>query len=110
MLYLSENINNTMKKDVKRENIRRIMSEKGITQTALAAQLGISITALSNWINKNTLVSTLDRLAEALGVEVWELLRPSQEEEQNQPREQTKIALNYIICPHCKQSIKLNPE
>lgn len=67
--------------------IAEILKERGMTQTDLAGQIGISRVGLSKAINGNTTITTLRKIAAALGVTVPELFVP-------QPT-------NTITCPHC---------
>lgn len=67
--------------------IAEILKERGMTQTDLAGQIGISRVGLSKAINGNTTITTLRKIAAALGVTVPELFAP-------QPT-------NTITCPHC---------
>jgi transcriptional regulator with XRE-family HTH domain len=59
-------------------NVRRLRKEHGLTQEQLAERCGLAprkLQAIEAGINVR--VSTLDRLAAGLGVDVWELLRPT---------------------------------
>lgn len=67
--------------------IAEILKENGMTQTDLAERIGISRVGLSKAINGNTTITTLRKIAVALGVSVPELFAP-------QPT-------NTITCPHC---------
>lgn len=67
--------------------IAEILKERGMTQTDLAGQIGISRVGLSKAINGNTTITTLRKIATALGVTVPELFAP-------QPTD-------TITCPHC---------
>ena len=67
--------------------IAEILKSKGMTQTDLAEKIGISRVGLSKAINGNTTITTLRKIAAALGVPVPELFAP-------QPT-------NTIICPKC---------
>lgn len=67
--------------------IAEILKENGMTQTDLAERIGISRVGLSKAINGNTTITTLRKIAVALGVTVPELFAP-------QPT-------NTITCPHC---------
>ena len=67
--------------------IAEILNENGMTQTDLAERIGISRVGLSKAINGNTTITTLRKIAVALGVTVPELFAP-------QPT-------NTITCPHC---------
>lgn len=81
----------------RKENVLRILHEKGLTITGLCKQIGISKTAFSNWINKNATLSSLETLARALDVEVWELLKPYQD----------TTPENGLICPHCGKPLHI---
>ncbi len=67
--------------------IAEILKHKGMTQADLAEKIGISRVGLSKAINGNTTITTLRKIAAALGVEVVDLFAP-------QPK-------NTITCPHC---------
>lgn len=67
--------------------IAEILKSKGMTQTELAEKIGISRVGLSKAINGNTTITTLRKIAAALGVPVPELFAP-------QPT-------NTITCPKC---------
>lgn len=73
--------------------IAEILKERGMTQTDLAGQIGISRVGLSKAINGNTTITTLRKIATALRVTVPELFAP-------QPT-------NTITCPHCGKPIKI---
>lgn len=81
--------------------LREVLSEKGVTSAELAGRVGVSKATVSNLINNKTMPSldTLEKIAEALGVEVWELFvsKNNLNEQQNQ---------NTITCPKC--GIKLS--
>lgn len=53
--------------------ISEILKEKGMTQTDLAALIGISRVGLSKAINGNTTIATLRKIAAGLGVDITEL-------------------------------------
>lgn len=57
--------------------VKEICKKRGITQKDLAAQLGITHIGLSQQINGNPTVETLQKIATALNVEVWELFTSS---------------------------------
>lgn len=76
--------------------IAEILKENGMTQTDLAERIGISRVGLSKAINGNTTITTLRKIAVALGVTVPELFAP-------QPT-------NTITCPHCGKPIKIKIE
>lgn len=57
--------------------IKEIIKEKHITIQDLADAIGINRVTLSNSINGNPTVETLQKIATALNVEVWELFTSS---------------------------------
>lgn len=67
--------------------IAEILKSKGMTQTDLAERIGISRVGLSKAINGNTTITTLRKIAGALGVPVPELFAPQ--------------STNTITCPRC---------
>ena len=75
--------------------IKEIMEAKGVTSVSIAEKVGIHKVSVSNIINGkiNPSTETLDKFAEALGVEAWELLISKEE-----IIEQDK---NTITCPKC---------
>lgn len=74
--------------DVLAENLQHFMQEKSLTQTAIASSSGIGQTTVSLYLHPerrapgksgkipSAKLSEVESLADALGVEVWELLRP----------------------------------
>lgn len=75
--------------------IKEIAKTKGVTITELAGTVGITQPNMSNVVNGKTSPSLdlLQRIADALGVEVVELFAPSQ---------------NVIRCPHCGGVIRFD--
>lgn len=57
--------------------IKEIIKERHITIQELADRIGINRVTLSNSINGNPTVETLQKIATALNVEVWELFASS---------------------------------
>ena len=66
--------------------IIEICKQKGITQKELAEKIGMSAVGLSKAINGNPTIKTLEKIADALGVNVWDLF----------------VQDKYINCPKCK--------
>lgn len=84
--------------------IKEIMQEKGVTSASLSTMIGIHKVSISNIINGklNPSAETLERIAEALGVEMWELFA-SKEEIVSKDK-------NTIICPKCGARFELKEE
>jgi len=64
------------------KNIRRYSKKKGWTQTVLARETGISLTAISDFENGKHFVGGKSwvLIAYVLGVEPWELFYPEREQ------------------------------
>ena len=91
LLIIFADINN-MFTIMEKFRITEICKEKGMTQTALAEKIGISRVGLSKAINGNTTIQTLEKIAEALGVEVAELFTPTKP---------------TYVCPHCGKALHI---
>lgn len=57
--------------------IKDVCKEKGITVSQLAEKMGIKQESLSRAINGNPTLETLEKIANALGVDITELFAPS---------------------------------
>lgn len=57
--------------------IKEVLKEKGETIQSISEILGINRVSLTNSINGNPTIETLEKIAGALNVEVWELFTPS---------------------------------
>ncbi|MCI2145828.1 MAG: helix-turn-helix transcriptional regulator [Bacteroidales bacterium] len=60
--------------------VKEICKEKGITMESLADQLGIARTNLTKTINGNPTISTLNKIASALDVELIDLFNTKKED------------------------------
>lgn len=78
--------------------IKEVIKEKGMTITELADKMGINRVNLSNMVNGNPTVETLNKIADAIGCPVTELF------------EQPKNDSLSLTCPHCGKSITLKAE
>lgn len=78
--------------------IKEAIKENGYTITSLAEKLGIARESLSRMIVSPS-YPTLEKIAEALGVEIWELFIPPKE-----------FPTQGLKCPHCGKPIKINIE
>ena len=77
--------------------IKELIKEKGYTQQELADKLGISRVGLTQLVNGKPSYPTLEKIAEALEVEMWELFK-SKSEIVEEITEETR---NTICCPKC---------
>ena len=78
--------------------IKEVIKEKGMTITELADKMGINRVNLSNMVNGNPTVETLNKIAGALEVPVTELF------------EQPKSGTASPTCPHCGKNINIKAE
>lgn len=53
--------------------VKELIRERGLTQEEFATQLGMTRVAFNQMINRNPSLSSLKRIADALGVQMWEL-------------------------------------
>lgn len=85
-----------------RLRIKELMEAKGVTSASIATIVGIHKVSVSNIINGkiNPSAETLEKFAEALGVNMWELFASKEE-----VMEQNK---NTVPCPHCGKPIEVS--
>ena len=74
--------------------IKDLCKQQGITQQELADKIGISRPAMSQRLN-NPNLSSLEEIAQALGVSVRDLFKP----EGNEAK---------LTCPHCGMPIEIH--
>lgn len=79
--------------------VKAILKDKQLTLNDLAQKLGVSRQALYLQINNNPRVSTLQRIADALGVPVAQLFDQTPAD---------KADHNVITCPHCGAKLVIN--
>ena len=81
--------------------IKRLREAKGITQTQLAEQIGVSSKAVSKWETAKGLpdISLLQTLSQALGVSVIELMNGEQITNRN--RSSNLLRVKFYVCPVC---------
>ena len=78
--------------------IKDVLKKYGITQIALAERLGINRVSLNATLNNpNIKLSTLDKIADAIGCDVTEFFAPADTAEHN-----------TITCPHCGAKLVIN--
>lgn len=85
--------------------IKELIKEKGFTQKELADKLGMTTVGLSQILSGKPSYTTLEKIASALGVEVWELL-VSREEIIGQQEAKSPT----IVCPNCGKEITIKVE
>ena len=79
--------------------IKDILKQKGLKQNDLADRLGINRVSLSRLLSdKNDMrLSTIKKIAEAIGCDVAEFFSPAETAEHN-----------TITCPHCGAKLVIN--
>lgn len=78
--------------------IKDVIKERGMTITELADKMDINRVNLSNMVNGNPTVETLNKIADAIGCPVTELF------------EQPKKDGISLTCPHCGKEINIKVE
>lgn len=79
--------------------VKAILKDKQLTLNDLAQKLGVSRQALYLQINNNPRISTLQRIADALGVPVAQLFDQTPADTADH---------NVITCPHCGAKLVIN--
>lgn len=81
--------------------IKRLREEKGLTQSALADEIGISDKAVSKWETAKGLpdISLIEPLSRALGVSVMELM--SGDTVVNKNTSANMMRSKFYVCPIC---------
>ena len=80
--------------------VKEILKDKQMTLNDLAQKLGVSRQALYLQINNNPRISSLQRIADSLGVPVGQLF--------DQTPQPTNADHNVITCPHCGEKLVIN--
>ena len=81
--------------------IKKLRENKGITQSQLANQIGVSDKAVSKWETAKGLpdISLIEPLAKALGISVTELF--SGEQIINKNISSNMLKIKFYVCPVC---------
>ena len=80
--------------------IKELIKEKGYTQKEFAEKLGMTTVGLAQIIAGKPSYTTLEKIADALSVEVWELLVSKDEI-------LVKTDTVFLTCPHCGKNINI---
>ena len=80
-------------------HIKETLKQRGLKQNDLADRLGINRVSLSRLLSdKNDMrISTIKKIADAIGCDVSEFFKPEVTEEHN-----------TITCPHCGEKLVIN--
>lgn len=82
--------------------IKEVLKEKGITQQDLADMIGVSYQSVKQTLNAASVTTaTLEKIATALNVPMWQLFASPEEVKGN---EEDK---NTITCPKCGSKFKM---
>lgn len=82
--------------------IKEVLKEKGYTQQMLADEMNISLSAVKQMVSADSLTtSTLEKIAFALGIPMWQLFASPDEVKGS---EEDK---NTITCPKCGSKFKM---
>ena len=85
------------------DRLKAIMRQKGVTQVELSEKLGITKSAFYQRINGNPSLSSIKELADALGVEVWELFIDREDIIKNEGIGNDSV----LKCPRCGAKLRL---
>ena len=78
--------------------IEEILKEKGITQQELADKLGVTRISVVKTLAGNPSQETLEKIANALNVPMWQLFASPNEVQQTG---------NSLVCPNCGTPLEL---
>lgn len=87
--------------------IKDLIKEKGYTQITLAEKIGYSRGSLYQALNGNPSLSSLQRIADALGVPLWRLFATEEEVKQGLSPEPAK---GSFCCPKCGAKMRIQIE
>lgn len=79
--------------------IKELIKEKGYTQQEFADKLGITRVGLTQLVNGKPSYPTLEKIAAALEVPMWQLFASAEE---------VKAESDGDVCPYCGGLIKVN--
>ena len=74
--------------------IKEVIKEKGYSVTSFAEKIGMAQVSLSRIINGNPTVETLEKIANALDVNVRDLFRSSKSNKE--PKEEVQMIINQL--------------
>ena len=80
-------------------DIKSVIHAHGLRVMDVADKMGVNRVTLTNTINGNPTVKTLERIAEIVGCNVVEFFQDNQQQEQQVPQH---------TCPHCGKPINIS--
>ena len=88
--------------------IKEVLKERKMTQQELADDMGVSLSAVKQMVSAKSLTtSTLEKIAAALGVPLWQLFASPSEVAQLLGG--VDAAGSGFTCPHCGKRFKVVP-
>ena len=94
--------------------IKNILKERKMSQTQLAERMGISVQQLNNAISGRyqASLSLLQKVAQALDVEFWQLFAPANirklaEESKTQKKSSHPTVVEDVCCPYCQHELHI---
>ena len=88
--------------------VKELIKTKGIAQKEFAEKLGMTPIGLSQILSGKPSYTTLEKIASALEVEVWELLVSPEDIVKKYGN--SKEEINIQTCPHCGKPIIVKME
>lgn len=86
--------------------IKEVLKEKHLTQQELADKMGVSLSAVKQMLNADSLTTaTLEKIATALNVPTWHFLINPADIMPNQALITNGVVIN---CPHCGKTLKIS--
>lgn len=96
------------------ERVKELAAARGLLQKDLADKIGVSYIALKKWARAESVtVTTLEKIAGALEVEPFELLRPAGAPVLNPDgigAAPVVVLSGVVRCPHCGRPLRVNLE
>lgn len=91
-----------------RENIKYILSKRGMTQVDLARKMGVSKQQIQSWISKNATIDSLQRMAVVLDTTVETLVSETPLNLRAEPIPSRHIpTTTRLVCPHCGKEMDI---
>lgn len=84
--------------DTIRTNFELFQKRKGLTIQKIAKQKGVTRQTIYSYFRQGITLKTIEKIAELVGVEPWELLKPIEAEPTTDPGP---------TCPHCGKPIQI---
>lgn len=88
-------------------NIVQALRDQGRTQKDLAASLEVTTQTLQYYFSGNITIKNLERIAAALEVEPWRLLKPIEPGETIPRKQPGKETTAQTICPYCGNTLQI---